>query len=91
MSLKGGFDSNTGRYGKSLKGKACWRLSGNVRETRELSPEAIGWFIEGSEEVRSKSKSRKQVDGCVEQLLFQQEYAHQTRWRGAGYAVILRR
>lgn len=47
--------------------------------TEKLSPESICRFVEVSEEIRSKSKSRQQVYGCVERSQDQWEYPHQSK------------
>jgi transposase InsO family protein len=52
-------------------------LNISVHEAEKLSLEAIGRFVEASEELRFESESREQVYGWVEQLLIQQEYALQ--------------
>jgi len=48
-----------------------------VHEAEKLSLEAIGRFVEASEELRFTSQGRQQVYGWVEQVLVQQEYAQQ--------------
>ena len=61
----------------SLKVQACWRLNISVHETEKLSLEAIGRFVEASEEIRFESQGRQQVYGWVERVLVRQEYAQQ--------------
>jgi len=46
-----------------------------VHEAEKLSLEAIGRFVEASEELRFEGENRQQVYGWVEQVLVQQEYA----------------
>jgi len=46
-----------------------------VHEAEKLSLEAIGRFVEASEELRFEGENRQQVYGWVERLLVQQEYA----------------
>ena len=48
-----------------------------MHEAEKLSLEAIGRFVEASEEIRFESRNREQVYGWVEQVLIQQEYARQ--------------
>ena len=46
-----------------------------MHEAEKLSLEAIGRFVEASEELRFEGENRQQVYGWVERLLVQQEYA----------------
>lgn len=48
-----------------------------MHEAEKLSLEAIGRFVEASEELRFEGENRQQVYGWVEQVLVQQEYAQQ--------------
>ena len=48
-----------------------------MHEAEKLSLEAIGRFVEASEEIRFTSQGRQQVYGWVEQVLVEQEYAQQ--------------
>ena len=48
-----------------------------MHEAEQLSLEAIGRFVEASEEMRFSSEGRPQVYGWVERVLIQQQYAHQ--------------
>ena len=48
-----------------------------MQEAEKLSLEAMGRFVEASEEIRFKSRDREQVYGWVERVLVQQEYAYQ--------------
>ena len=48
-----------------------------MHEAEKLSLEAIGRFVEASEEIRFEGANRRQVYGWVERLLVQQEYALQ--------------
>jgi transposase InsO family protein len=50
-------------------------LNISVHEAEKLSLEAIGRFVEASEELRFEGENRQQVYGWVERLLVQQEYA----------------
>jgi transposase InsO family protein len=52
-------------------------LNISVHEAEKLSLEAIGRFVEASEEIRFEGANRRQVYGWVERLLVQQEYALQ--------------
>ena len=58
-----------------------------MHEAEKLSLEAIGRFVEASEEIRFKSKDRKQVYGWVEGVLVEQQYARQ----GKAVRGLLRR
>ena len=49
----------------------------SVHEAEKLSLEAIGRFVEASEEIHFESANRTQVYGWVERVLVQQEYAQQ--------------
>ena len=48
-----------------------------MHEAEKLSLEAIGRFVEASEEIRFERANRQQVYGWVERLLIQQEYGIQ--------------
>lgn len=48
-----------------------------MHEAENLSLEAIGRFVEASEELRFEGENRQQVYGWVEQVLVQQEYTEQ--------------
>jgi transposase InsO family protein len=52
-------------------------LNISVHEAEKLSLEAIGRFVEASEEIRFAGEGRQQVYGWVERVLVQQQYAHQ--------------
>jgi transposase InsO family protein len=52
-------------------------LNISVHEAEKLSLEAIGRFVEASEELRFEGENRHQVYGWVEQVLVRQEYAQQ--------------
>jgi hypothetical protein len=61
-------------------------LNISVHEAEKLSLEAIGRFVEASEELRFEGENRQQVYGWVEQVLVQQEYAQQGKAaRGRSY------
>lgn len=59
MSLKGGFDSSTGRAWRVTR----WRWNVNAHEAKKLNLEAVGRFVAAGEEIRSENKSRQQVHG----------------------------
>ena len=48
-----------------------------MHEAEKLSLEAIGRFVEASEEIRFESENRNQVYSWVERVLVEQEYARQ--------------
>lgn len=48
-----------------------------MHEAEKLSLEAIGRFVEASEELRFEGENRQQVYGWVERVLVQQEFAQQ--------------
>jgi len=48
-----------------------------MHEAEKLSLEAIGRFVEASEEIRFESEDRQQLYGWVERVLVEQEYAQQ--------------
>ena len=50
-----------------------------MHEAEKLSLEAIGRFVEASEEIRFEGANRGQVYGWVERVLIQQEFAQQGR------------
>jgi transposase InsO family protein len=52
-------------------------LNISVHQAEKLSLEAIGRFVEASEEIRFASEGLQQVYGWVERVLVQQEYAQQ--------------
>jgi transposase InsO family protein len=52
-------------------------LNISVHEAEKLSLEAIGRFVEASEEIRFESADRSQVYGWIERLLVGQEYVAQ--------------
>jgi transposase InsO family protein len=59
----------------SLKGRSCWDV--NIRmDDREMSSlEALGRFVEASEEIRFEAEDRHERYGWVEQVLVGQQYA----------------
>src|SRR5450631_2690717 len=59
----------------SLKGRPCWVVNIRMVQAAELSLEAIGRFVAGSEDIRFEAKDRHQLDGWVEQVLVGQQYA----------------
>ena len=58
-----------------------------MHEAEKLSLEAIGRFVEASEEIRFESADRSEVYGWVERLLVGQEYGSQ----GKAARVLVRR
>jgi hypothetical protein len=46
-------------------------------DAEKLSMEAIGWFVEASEELRFEAADRQQLYDWVEQVLVGQQYAQQ--------------
>jgi len=52
-------------------------LNISVHEAEKLSLEAMGRFVEASEEIRFESKNQEQVYGWLERVLVEQEYARQ--------------
>jgi len=52
-------------------------LNISVHKAEKLSLEAMGLFVEASEEIRFESKNREQVYGWLERVLVEQEYALQ--------------
>jgi hypothetical protein len=52
-------------------------LNISVHEAEKLSLEAMGRFVEASEEIRFESENRGQVYGWVERVLIQHEFAQQ--------------
>jgi len=52
-------------------------LNISVHKAEKLSLEAMGLFVEASEEIRFESKNREQVYGWLERVLVEQEYAFQ--------------
>ncbi len=63
----------------SLKGRSCWVVNIRMDEAEKLSLEAIGRFVEASENIRFEGKNREQVYGWVEQVLIEREYAQQDK------------
>jgi transposase InsO family protein len=59
----------------SLKGRSCWDVNIRMDDAEKLSLEAIGRFIEASEEIRFEADDRQQRYGWVEQVLVGQQYA----------------
>jgi transposase InsO family protein len=59
----------------SLKGRSCWVVKIRMVRAEELSLEAIGRFVEASEDVRFEAEDRQQLYGWVEQVLVGQQYA----------------
>jgi hypothetical protein len=59
----------------SLKGRSCWDVDIRMVRAEELSLEAIGRFVEASQEIRFEAEDRQQRYGWVEQVLIGQGYA----------------
>jgi transposase InsO family protein len=67
-------------------------LNISVHEAEKLSLEAIGRFVEASEDIQFEGESRQQVYGWVEQLLIRQEYSQQGKAaRGRVRPTVYRR
>src|ERR1017187_2929565 len=61
----------------SLKGRSCWVVNIRMDDAKKLSLEAIGRFVEASEEIRFEAGDRQQIYGWVERVLVGQQYAQQ--------------
>ena len=61
----------------SLKGGSCWDVNIRMNHAEKLSLEAIGRFVEASEEVQFEAEDRQQLCGWGERVLVEQEYAQQ--------------
>jgi len=61
----------------SLKGRSCWVVNIRMDDAEKLSLEAIGRFVEASQEIRFASENRPQLYGWVERILVEQQYAQQ--------------
>jgi transposase InsO family protein len=61
----------------SLKGRSCWDVNIRMDDREKLSLEAIGWFVEASQEIHFEAENRQQLYGWVERVLLQHEYAQQ--------------
>jgi transposase InsO family protein len=59
----------------SLKGRSCWDVNIRMDNREMLSLEALGRFVEASEEIRFEADDRQQRNGWVEQVLVGHEYA----------------
>jgi transposase InsO family protein len=59
----------------SLKGRSCWDVNIRMDDREMLSLEALGRFIEASEDIRFEAQDRQQLYGWVEQVLVSQQYA----------------
>jgi len=59
----------------SLKGRSCWDVNIRMDDAEKLSLEAIGRFVEASEEIRFEAENRQQLYGWVERVLVGHEYA----------------
>jgi transposase InsO family protein len=63
----------------SLKGRSCWVVKIRMDDAEKLSLEAIGRFVEASEEIRFAAENREQLYGWVERVLVGQGYAQQCK------------
>ena len=61
----------------SLKGRSCWVVNIRMVRAEELSLEAIGRFVTGSEDIRFEAEDRQQLYGWVEKVLVGRQYAQQ--------------
>jgi predicted RNA-binding protein YlxR (DUF448 family) len=59
----------------SLKGRSCWVVNIRMMAAEKLSLEAIGRFVEASEEIQFEAENRQQLYAWVERVLVGQEYA----------------
>jgi transposase InsO family protein len=59
----------------SLKGRSCWVVNIRMDDAEKLSLEAIGRFVEASEDLRFEVQDRQQLYDWVEQVLVGQQYA----------------
>ena len=59
----------------SLKVWSCWVVNIRMVTVEELSLEAIGRFVTGSEDIRFEAEDRQQLYGWVEQVLVGRQYA----------------
>ncbi len=59
----------------SLKGRSCWVVNIRMDDAENLSLEAIGRFVEASEDIRFEAESRQQLYAWVERVLVGQQYA----------------
>ena len=62
-----------------LNGRSCWVVNIRTVRAEELSLEAIGRFVAGSEDIRFEGEGRQQLYGWVERVLVEHEYARQGR------------
>jgi transposase InsO family protein len=58
----------------SLKGRSCWVVNIRMDDAEKLSLEAIGRFVEASEEARFEAHDRQQLYNWVEQVLVGRQY-----------------
>ncbi len=54
-----------------LKGRSCWDVNICLDDAEELSLEAIGRFVAGSEEIRFEAEDCRQPYDWVELVLIQ--------------------
>jgi transposase InsO family protein len=59
----------------SLKGRSCWVVNIRMNDAEKLSLEAIGRFVEASEDVQFEAQDRQQLYDWVEQVLVGRQYA----------------
>jgi hypothetical protein len=57
----------------SLKGRSCWVVNIRMDDAERLSLEAIGRFVEASEEIRFEAEDRSQLYSWVERVMVGQE------------------
>jgi hypothetical protein len=50
----------------SLKGRSCWDVNIRMDDAEKLSLEAIGQFVEASEDIRFEAQDRQQLYDWVE-------------------------
>ena len=65
------------QYKMSLKGRSCWDVNIRMDDREKLSLEAMGRFVEASQEIRFEAENRQQLYGWVERVLVEHEYAQQ--------------
>ena len=58
----------------SLKGRSCWGVNIRVDDREELSLEAMGRFVEASEDIHFEAVDRHQLYGWVEEVLVGRQY-----------------
>ena len=61
------------QYKMSLKERSCWVVNIRMDDAERLSLEAIGRFVEASEEIRFEAEDRSQLYSWVERVMVGQE------------------